>query len=75
MFFRLFFRDVIKHHGLLTLEKVTRYATLSVTREYLEFLLSVKLTTKKQIWKTARLPSLVFFSNRIGMSRENIAAQ
>jgi len=67
-YFCLFLRDVTKYQDLLTLKKVTRYATLSITREYLDFLLFVKLTTIKQIWKTANLPSLVFSGNHIGMS-------
>ncbi len=45
--FRLFLRDVIQHQDLFTLEDVTRYATASVTREYIDYLLSVKLIRKK----------------------------
>jgi Holliday junction resolvase-like predicted endonuclease len=45
--FRLFLRDVIKHHDSLTVEKVTRYATPDVTRTYLDYLLSIRLLRKK----------------------------
>lgn len=45
--FRLFLRDVIKHQKQFRLEDVTRYATPSVTREYIDYLLSVKLVKKK----------------------------
>ena len=45
--FRLFLRDVIKHQERFTLEEVTRYATIEVTKTYLEFLLSVRLVRKK----------------------------
>ncbi len=45
--FRLFLRDVIKHRDSFTLEDVTRYATPSVTKEYLDYLLSVKLIRKR----------------------------
>ncbi len=41
--FRLFLRDVIQHQASFTLDEVTRYATASVTAEYIDFLLSVKL--------------------------------
>jgi hypothetical protein len=44
--FRLFLRDVIKHQSF-TLELVTRYATPVVTKQYLDYLLSVKLIRKK----------------------------
>jgi hypothetical protein len=37
--FRLFLRDVIKHQNSFTLEKVTRYATKTVSAQYLGFLL------------------------------------
>jgi hypothetical protein len=37
--FRLFLRDVIKHQNSFTLEKVTRYATKTVSAQYLDFLL------------------------------------
>ncbi|MGE5173113.1 MAG: hypothetical protein ACM3MD_04715 [Betaproteobacteria bacterium] len=45
--FRLFIRDVIKHQELFTLEDVARYATPSVTREYLDYLQSIKLIKKR----------------------------
>lgn len=41
--FRLFLRDVIKQSGPFTIDEVTRYASSSVTRDYLDHLLSVKL--------------------------------
>ncbi len=44
--FRLFLRNVIQHQTSFTLEDVTRYATASVTAEYIDFLLSVKLIKK-----------------------------
>ncbi|HEY6010705.1 MAG TPA: hypothetical protein VIX18_04465 [Nitrospirota bacterium] len=44
--FRLFLRDVIKHQTSFTLEQVTRYATPSVTGDYLAFLLSAGLIRK-----------------------------
>jgi Holliday junction resolvase-like predicted endonuclease len=44
--FRLFLRDVIKRRGPFALEQVTRYASPSVTNEYLDYLLSVKLVKK-----------------------------
>ncbi len=44
--FRLFLRDVIQHQDLFTLEDVTRYATMSVTRAYIDYLRSVKLVKK-----------------------------
>jgi hypothetical protein len=45
--FRLFLRDVIKHQKLFTLEQVTRYATPSITKGYLDYLLSIRLIRKK----------------------------
>jgi hypothetical protein len=45
--FRLLLRDVIKHQKLFTLEQVTRYATPSITKEYLDYLLSIRLIKKK----------------------------
>lgn len=45
--FRLLLRDVIKHQEFFTLEDVTRYATPEVTREYLDYLLSVRLIKKR----------------------------
>lgn len=45
--FRLLLRDVIKHQKLFTLEQVTRYATPKVTKEYLDYLVHLKLVKKK----------------------------
>ena len=45
--FRLFLRDVIKHQDFFTHETVTRYATAEVTRQYIEYLVSVRLITRK----------------------------
>ncbi len=45
--FRLFLRDVIQHQDSFTLEDVTRYATSSVTGEYIDYLLAIKLIRKK----------------------------
>ena len=45
--FRLLLRDVIKNQELFTLEQVTRYATPSITKEYLDYLLSIRLIKKK----------------------------
>ncbi len=45
--FRLFLRNVIQHQASFTLEDVTRYATESVTAEYIDFLLSVRLIKRK----------------------------
>ncbi|HSB35171.1 MAG TPA: hypothetical protein VLG39_11990, partial [Nitrospirota bacterium] len=45
--FRLLLRDVIKHQEFFTIEDVTRYATPEVTREYLDYLLSVRLLKKQ----------------------------
>jgi hypothetical protein len=45
--FRLFLRDVIKHRDHFTLEDVTRYAAPPVTKEYVDYLLSVRLIKKK----------------------------
>ncbi len=45
--FRLFLRDVIKHQQRFTLEQVTRYATPSVTKEYLDYLMSIRIIRKK----------------------------
>jgi hypothetical protein len=45
--FRLFLRDVIKHQEQFTLEQVTRYATPSITNDYLDYLLSIRLIRKK----------------------------
>jgi len=45
--FRLFLRDVIKRQDLFTFEQVTRYATLAVTKTYLDYLDSVKLVKKR----------------------------
>ena len=46
--FRLFLRDVIKHQQSLTLERVTRYATPLVTKQYLDYLIAIKLIKKKR---------------------------
>ncbi len=45
--FRLFLRDVIKHYGLFTVEQVTKYATPRVTKEYLDYLISIRLIKKR----------------------------
>ena len=45
--FRLLLRDVIKQRGLFTLEQVTRYATPGVTKDYLDYLVSIRLIKKK----------------------------
>ena len=37
--FRLFIRDVIKHQNFFTLENVTRYSTVNVTQQYIDYLL------------------------------------
>ncbi len=44
--FRLFLRDVIRNQDQFTLEIVARYATQSVTKEYLDYLQSIKLVRK-----------------------------
>ncbi len=44
--FRLFLRDVIKHQKFFRLENVTRYATLEVTRDYLEYMMNVGIVEK-----------------------------
>ena len=41
--FRLFLRDVIKHQRFFRLENVTRYATLEVTEDYLEYMINIGL--------------------------------
>ena len=45
--FRLFLRDVIKHQDRFGLEDVTRYATPSVTQEYIDCLVAMQLIKKK----------------------------
>ena len=45
--FRLLLRDVIKQQGLFTLEQVTRYATPGVTKDYLAYLVSIRLIKKR----------------------------
>ncbi len=45
--FRLFLRDVIKHQDLLDLDKVTRYATRDITREYMTYATKIGLVEKK----------------------------
>lgn len=44
--FRLFLRDVIKHQRFFRLENVTRYATLEVTKDYLEYIRKIGLVEK-----------------------------
>lgn len=44
--FRLFLRDVIKDQKFFGLENVTRYATLEVTRDYLEYMINIGLVEK-----------------------------
>ncbi len=44
--FRLFLRDVIRHQDQFSLESVSRYATQSVTKDYLDYLQSIKLVKK-----------------------------
>lgn len=44
--FRLFLRDVIKHQRFFRLENVTRYATLEVTEDYLEYMRNIGLVEK-----------------------------
>jgi len=41
--FRLFLRDVIKHQDRFGPEEVTRYASLSVTKDYIDYLVTIKL--------------------------------
>jgi len=45
--FRLFLRDVIKHQGFFTPGMVARYATADVTAQYISYLLSLRLITRK----------------------------
>ncbi len=45
--FRLFLRDVIKRQDRFGPEDVTRYATPAVTKEYIDYLLFIKLVKKK----------------------------
>jgi hypothetical protein len=44
--FRLFLRDVIKHQKFFRLENVTRYATIEVTKDYLEYMINISLVEK-----------------------------
>jgi hypothetical protein len=44
--FRLFLRDVIRQQNSFNLENVSRYATPSVTKDYLDYLQSIKLVKK-----------------------------
>ncbi len=44
--FRLFLRDVIRHRDQFSLENVSRYATQSVTKDYLDYLQSLRLVKK-----------------------------
>ena len=41
--FRLFLREVIKHQKFFKLENVTRYATSTVTKDYLDYLIHIGL--------------------------------
>ncbi len=45
--FRLFLRDVIKHQEKFRLDDVTRYATSTVTKSYIDELLSMRLIRKQ----------------------------
>jgi hypothetical protein len=45
--FRLFLRDVIKHQRFFTPDKVARYATASVTEEYLDYTEGVGLVRRQ----------------------------
>jgi hypothetical protein len=55
--FRLFLRDVIKYQRLFTLEQVTRYATPGVTKDYIDFLLAIKLAQKNDnVYSLAKGP-------------------
>ncbi len=59
--FRLFLRDVIKHQQRFTLEQVTRYATSSVTKKYLDYLQSIRLIRKKAgEYSLAKIPVASF---------------
>lgn len=44
--FRLFLRDVIKHQDLFDLDKVTRYATKEVSKDYIDFLLKTAIAVE-----------------------------
>ncbi|OGW38165.1 MAG: hypothetical protein A2Y97_01585 [Nitrospirae bacterium RBG_13_39_12] len=44
--FRLFLREVIKHQKSFRLEDVARYATLEVTKDYLEYMTNMGLVEK-----------------------------
>lgn len=59
--FRLFLRDVIKHQDGFDLEIVTRYATPSVTSDYVQTLLTMKLVRKRAgLYELARRPVTSF---------------
>lgn len=45
--FRLFLRDAIKHQEAFTIREVARYATIEVTGEYTDFLLSLGMAEKR----------------------------
>jgi hypothetical protein len=45
--FRLFLRDVIKYQECFTVEKVTKYATATVSQEYLDYIVSARLAVKQ----------------------------
>lgn len=46
--FRLFLREIIKHQEFFRLENVTRYATVEVTKSYIDFMLNIGLVEKLQ---------------------------
>jgi hypothetical protein len=59
--FRLFLRDVIKHQERFSLDDVTRYATPAVTKEYLDYLQSIKLVRKRgKIYTLFKKPIMSF---------------
>jgi hypothetical protein len=59
--FRIFLRDVIKHQHAFTIDNVTRYATLDVTREHLKYATKIGLVEKKGDGYTlARRPIMSF---------------
>ena len=46
--FRLFLRDVIKHQDSFSLEDVTRYSTVEITSQYMDFLMYAGLAESKE---------------------------
>lgn len=59
--FRLFLRDVIKHQKGFRPEDVARYATPAVTKEYIDYLQSIKLIRKRaKSWSFAQGPITSF---------------